>query len=346
MNRITHRRLMREVVLVCLCAALFSASARAGDLNGSTFAAPVYGQWAVAYQKSGGKKVSYQAVGSSAGIQQILANTVDFAGSDAPLSNEELAKRGLMQFPTVMGGVVPVVNIPGIKPGQLTLSGPLLGDIYLGKITNWSDPAIAALNPGISLPDLDIAVIRRSDGSGTSLIWTHYLAQVNPEWRTRIGEGTSVHWPHGMAAKDNNGVAVYVQHLPGAIGYVAWDFVKQNHLIYTAMKNAAGFVVQPGVTSFKAAAAGANWFESLDQIPTNEAAADAWPVVGATFALLHASESQAGQNQDALKFFDWALSNGDPIAASLGYVPLPQPVMAAVRSQWWKVQAASNKLTP
>jgi phosphate transport system substrate-binding protein len=268
--------------------------AHSADITGagSTFAAPIYTKWADAYQKSGGGRVNYQGIGSSGGIKQIIAKTVDFAGSDAPLKDDELAKDALFQFPTVVGGVVPVVNLPGIKPGDLALSGAVLGDIYLGKIKKWNDPAITALNPKLKLPDTAIAAVRRADGSGTSFIWTHYLAQVNPEWKTKVGEGTTVSWPTGIGGKGNDGVAAFVQRLPGAIGYVEWAYTKQNHMTYTAMKNASGAVVLPSPETFKAAAVGADWKTSFYQILTNEPGKDAWPVVGATFVLVHTTQDK------------------------------------------------------
>ncbi|WP_035515092.1 phosphate ABC transporter substrate-binding protein PstS, partial [Paraburkholderia nodosa] len=219
---------MRVSLFAIVILALGTGIAQAADITGagSTFAAPIYTKWADAYQKSGGGKVNYQGIGSSGGIKQIQAKTVDFAGSDAPLKDEDLAKEGLFQFPTVVGGVVPAINVPGVKPGEITLSGPVLGDIYLGKIKKWNDPAIVALNPKVKLPDLDIAVVRRADGSGTSFIWTNYLSKVNPEWKSKVGEGTTVSWPTGTGGKGNDGVAAFVQRLPGAIGYVEWAYAK------------------------------------------------------------------------------------------------------------------------
>jgi phosphate transport system substrate-binding protein len=325
-----------STLCVSLAGVLVTFAARAADITGagSTFAAPIYTKWADAYQKSGGGTVTFHGVGSSDGLKQVLANEVDFAGSDAPLSDAALQKEGLLQFPTVVGGVVPVVNLPGIKPGGLTLSGPVLGDIYLGKITSWNAPAIAALNPTLKLPDIAIAVIRRADGSGTSLIWTHYLSQVNPEWKSRIGEGATVRWPHGTGGRGNEGVATFVQRLPGAIGYVAWDFTKQNHMAYTAMKNASGAVVQPGAATFKAAAAGVDWSKTFSQILTNEPGKDAWPVVGATFVLLHAAQDKADHRDETLKFFDWAFTNGNRAAEDLDYIPLPESAVTGIRAEW------------
>jgi phosphate transport system substrate-binding protein len=339
------RRISGLVTCFVLVAAV-SLDAYGGDITGagSTFAAPIYAAWADGYRKSGGGSVVYHSVGSTEGVKQIIAKEVDFAGSDAPLTESELEKRGLVQFPTVIGGVVPVINIPGVKPGELTLSGEVLGDIFLGKIDNWNDPAIVALNPKIKLPDLAIAVVRRADGSGTTLIWTHYLSQVNPEWKARVGEGSTVHWPRGIGGKGNEGVATYVRYLPGAIGYVAWDFTKQNHIAWTAMKNAAGVAVQPGPDAFNAAASGADWTTSLNSILTNEPGKDAWPVMGATFVLMPAAQLKPDQSKATLDFFDWAFANGDRTAQALDYVPLPAPVIEAIRTQLHThFKDASNK---
>ncbi|QCP50211.1 phosphate ABC transporter substrate-binding protein PstS [Trinickia violacea] len=337
---------LMQTAFAGLASALFAIAAQATDITGagSTFAAPIYTKWADAYQKSGGGKVNYQGIGSSGGIKQINAKTVDFAGSDAPLKDDELAKDGLFQFPTVVGGVVPAINLPGFKPGQIVLSGPVLGDIYLGKIKKWNDPAIAALNPGLKLPDTDVAVVRRADGSGTSFIWTNYLSKVNPEWKSKVGEGTTVNWPTGTGGKGNDGVAAFVQRLPGAIGYVEWAYAKQNHMVYTAMKNETGAVVQPDTETFKAAAAGADWKKSFYQILTNEPGKDAWPVVGATFVLLHTTQDKPAQGAETLKFFDWAFKNGTQAANELDYISLPDSVVTEIKTQWKaKVKDASGK---
>ncbi|MFC0399876.1 phosphate ABC transporter substrate-binding protein PstS [Paraburkholderia rhizosphaerae] len=327
--------------------ALSAQTAHAVDITGagSTFAAPIYTKWADAYRKAGGGRVNYQGIGSSGGIKQIIARTVDFAGSDAPLTDEQLAKDGLFQFPTVVGGVVPVVNIPGVKPGELTLSGPVLADIYLGKITKWNDPAIVALNPNIKLPpDLAIAVVRRADGSGTSFIWTHFLSQVSADWKSKVGEGTTVNWPTGTGGKGNDGVAAFVQRLPGALGYVEWAYVRQNNMAYTALKNAAGTVVRPSTESFKAAAASADWSKTFYQILTNQPGKDAWPVVGATFVLIHTKQENADKGRETLKFFDWAFTHGGPIAQQLDYITLPEAVTTEIRSQWKaKIKDAAGK---
>lgn len=335
-----------QTLLTGVVGALLAMTAHSADVTGagSTFAAPIYTKWASAYQQMGGGMVSYRAVGSTEGVKEIMVSQVDFAGSDAPLSDDELTRNDLLQFPIVIGGVVPVVNLPGIKPGELILSGRVLGDIYLGKIVSWDSPAIAALNPKLKLPDTPIAVVRRLDGSGTSLIWTHYLAQVNPEWKSRVGEGSSVRWPRGIGGRGNEGVATFVQHLPGAIGYVAWDFTKQNHMSYTAMENASGAVVQPEPETFKAAAATADWSRSLFPILTNEPGANAWPVVGATYVLLHGTQVKPERGEATLKFLDWALSHGDQAAEELDYIPLPPAVADEIREQLHaRVKSVSGK---
>ena len=337
---------LMHTALAGIVGAMFAMSAQAADITGagSTFAAPIYTKWADTYQKSGGGKVNYQGIGSSGGIKQIIAKTVDFAGSDAPLKDDELAKQGLFQFPTVVGGVVPAINVPGVKAGEMTLSGEVLGDIYLGKIKKWNDPAIVALNPKLKLPDDDIAVVRRADGSGTSFIWTNYLSKVNAEWKAKVGEGSTVNWPTGTGGKGNDGVAAFVQRLPGAIGYVEWAYAKQNKMTYVDLKNASGAVVEPKTETFKAAAAGADWSKSFYQILTNEPGKDAWPIVGATFVLLHTTQDKAPQGAETLKFFSWAFKNGTQAANDLDYIALPDSVVAEIETQWKaKVKDASGK---
>ncbi|RKT24552.1 phosphate ABC transporter substrate-binding protein (PhoT family) [Paraburkholderia sp. RAU2J] len=337
---------LMQTVFAGVAGALFAIAAQAADITGagSTFAAPIYTKWADAYQKSGGGKVNYQGIGSSGGIKQIVAKTVDFAGSDAPLKDDELAKDGLFQFPTVVGGVVPVVNVPGVKPSELVLSGEVLGDIYLGKIKKWNDPAIVALNPKLKLPDTDIAVVRRADGSGTSFIWTNYLSKVNADWKSKVGEGSTVNWPTGTGGKGNDGVAAFVQRLPGAIGYVEWAYAKQNHMTYVALKNSSGTVVEPKTDTFKAAAAGADWSKSFYQILTNEPGKNAWPIVGATFVLLHTAQDKPAQGTETLKFFDWAFKNGTQAANELDYISLPDSVVSEIRTQWKaKVKDSAGK---
>ncbi|AOJ02275.1 MULTISPECIES: phosphate ABC transporter substrate-binding protein PstS [Burkholderia] len=327
---------LMQTAFAGLAGALFAVAAHAADITGagSTFAMPIYTKWAADYQQSGGAKVNYQGIGSSGGLKQIIAKTVDFAGSDAPLKDDELAKEGLFQFPTVVGGVVPVINVPGVKAGEIVLSGAVLGDIYLGKIKKWNDPAIAALNPKVKLPDTDIAVVRRADGSGTSFIWTNYLSKVNEEWKSKVGEGTTVNWPTGTGGKGNDGVAAFVQRLPGAIGYVEWAYAKKNKMVYTDLKNSTGNVVEPKTETFKAAAAGANWSKSFYQILTNQPGKEAWPVVGATFVLLHVKQDKPAQGAETLKFFDWAFKNGAKAADDLDYISLPASVETEIRKQW------------
>jgi phosphate transport system substrate-binding protein len=301
---------------------------------GATFPAPLYAKWADAYNKATGVRINYQSVGSGAGIKQIKSKTVDFGASDMPLSDEDLAKDGMLQFPTVVGGVVPVVNIAGIKPGQIKLTGQVLGDIYLGKITKWNDPALTALNPGVPLPDAAIAPVRRADGSGTTFIFTNYLSKVNPEWKAKVGEGTAVNWPTGAGGKGNEGVAAFVQRLPNSIGYVEYAYVKQNKMTYTQMKNRDGVFVEPSDTAFKSAAAGADWAKTFNQVTTDQPGKDAWPLTNPTYILMYKSQDKAANASNSLKFFDWAYNNGDKMADELDYVPLPDSVKALVRKQW------------
>jgi phosphate transport system substrate-binding protein len=322
--------------LAASAALLWAGSAVAQDVTGAgaTFPAPIYAKWADAYNKATGARINYQSVGSGAGIKQIKSKTVDFGASDMPLSDEELAKDGLLQFPTVIGGVVPVVNIAGIKPGQIKLTGQVLGDIYLGKITKWNDPALTALNPGVPLPDAAIAPVRRADGSGTTFIFTNYLSKVNPEWKAKVGEGTAVNWPTGAGGKGNEGVAAFVQRLPNSIGYVEYAYVKQNKMTYTQMKNRDGVFVEPGDSAFKAAAAGADWNKTFNQVTTDQPGKDAWPLTNPTYILMYKSQDKAANASNALKFFDWAYNSGDKMADELDYVPLPDVVKALVRKQW------------
>ena len=310
---------------------------------GASFPAPLYSKWAADYNRATGIKINYQSVGSGAGLRQIEAKTVDFGASDAPLKDDELAKKGLVQFPTVIGGVVPVVNIKGIAPGQLKLNGQVLGDIYLGKITKWTDPAIKALNPTLPLPDVAISPVRRADGSGTSFIFTNYLSKVNPEWKTKVGEGTAVNWPVGAGGKGNEGVAAFVGRLPNSIGYVEYAYVKQNKMTFAQMRNAAGTFVSPDDAAFKAAAAGADWAKSFYQILTEQPGKDAWPITGATFILMHKAQDKPAQAASSLKFFDWAFKNGDKTADDLDYVPMPANVKVIIEKAWADIKDASGK---
>ena len=320
-------------------------SAQAQEITGAgaTFPAPLYAKWAADYNKATGVKVNYQSVGSGAGIKQIDSKTVDFGASDMPLTDDELAKKGQIQFPTVIGGVVPVINVKGIAPGQLKLNGQVLGDIFLGKITKWDDAAIKGLNPGLTLPDAAIATVRRADGSGTSFIFTNYLSKVNAEWKSKVGEGTAVNWPTGAGGKGNEGVAAFVGRLPNSIGYVEYAYVKQNKMTYALMQNASGVFVAPDDTAFKAAAASADWAKSFYQILTNQAGKDAWPISGATFILMHKLQDKPSHGSEALKFFSWAYKNGEKAADDLDYVPMPKPVVASIEKAWGDLKDASGK---
>ena len=329
-------------------AALASAPVAAQDVTGAgaSCPAPVYAKWADAYNKATGARVNYQSVGSGAGIRQIKGKTVDFGASDAPLKDDELVKDGLMQFPTVIGGVVPVVNIAGVKPGEMRITGQVLGDIYLGKITKWNDAALTALNPGVKLPDAAISVVRRADGSGTSFLFTNYLSKVNAEWKEKVGEGTAVNWPTGAGGKGNEGVSAFVQRLPNSIGYVEYAYAKQNKMSHVLMRNKDGVFVGPDDLNFKAAAAGAEWSKSFYQILTDQPGKDAWPITGATFIMMHTTQDKPGQATAALKFFDWAFRNGDTMAAELEYVVLPDAVKNLVRNSWANIKDASGKAVP
>ena len=324
----------------------FAGIAAAQDVTGAgaTFPAPLYAKWAADYNKATGVKINYQSVGSGAGIKQIDAKTVAFGASDMPLKDEDLQKKGQIQFPTVIGGVVPVINVKGINPGQLRLNGQVLGDIYLGKITKWNDAAIKALNPSLELPDAAIAPVRRADGSGTSFLFTNYLSKVNPEWKTKVGEGTAVNWPTGAGGKGNEGVAAFVGRLPNSIGYVEYAYVKQNKMNYALMQNAAGQFVAPEDDAFKAAAAGADWSKSFYQILTNQPGAKSWPLTGATFILMHKQQDKPEQAAATLKFFDWAYKNGDKTAEDLDYVPMPAAVKQQIEKLWAsEIKDASGK---
>ena len=339
---------LSNIPLISIAAVLASAgaTAQAQDVTGAgaTFPAPIYAKWADAYYKAAGAKVNYQSVGSGAGIKQIKSKTVDFGASDMPLKDDELAKDGMVQFPTVIGGVVPVVNIKGIAPGQIKLTGQVLGDIYLGKISKWNDPALTALNPGVPLPDASIAVVRRADGSGTTFIFTNYLSKVNADWKAGVGEGTAVKWPTGAGGKGNEGVAAFVQRLPNSIGYVEYAYVKQNKMTYTQMKNKDGNFVAPNDVAFKAAAAGADWNKTFYQITTEQPGKDAWPLTNPTYILMYKAQDKPDSAASALKFFDWAFANGDKAADDLDYVPLPDAVKALVRKQWGEIKSADGKV--
>ena len=310
---------------------------------GATFPAPVYAKWAADYNKATGVKINYQSVGSGAGIKQIDSKTVDFGASDMPQTDEVLKAKGQFQFPTVIGGTVPVINIKGIAPGQMKLDGQVLGDIFLGKITKWDDPAIKALNPGLALPDAAISPVRRADGSGTTFNFTNYLSRVHPEWKAKVGEGTAVNWPVGAGGKGNEGVAAFVNRLPNSIGYVEYAYVKQNKMTYTLMKNRDGVFVAPDDETFKAAAAGADWNKSFYQLITDQPGKNSWPITTATFILMSLKQDKPANATETFKFFTWAYKNGDKIASDLDYVPMPDSVIGAIEKAWAQVTDASGK---
>ena len=340
---------MKMSAIRILVAGVLSAGAASGAWAqeatgaGASFPAPLYAKWASDYHKATGVKLNYQSVGSGAGLRQIEAKTVDFGASDAPLSDADLAKKGLVQFPTVVGGVVPVLNVKGVAPGALVLDGKTLGDIYLGKITKWNDPALVALNSGVPLPDAAISVVRRADGSGTTFLFTNYLSKVNAEWKAKAGEGTAVNWPTGAGGKGNEGVSAFVMRLPNSIGYVEYAYAKQNKMSHVLMKNKDGNFVAPDDANFKAAAAGAEWNKSFYQVLTEQPGKDAWPLTGATFILMHKTQDKPASATGSLKFFDWAYANGDKMAADLEYVALPTAVKDLVRKQWAEVKDGSGK---
>ena len=310
---------------------------------GATFPAPLYSKWASDYNKATGVKVNYQSVGSGAGIKQIDSKTVDFGASDMPQTDDVLAKKGQMQFPAVIGGTVPVINVKGIAPGQLRLDGQVLGDIFLGKITKWNDPAIKALNPALPLPDATISPVRRADGSGTTFNFTNYLSRVHPEWKTKVGEGTAVNWPVGAGGKGNEGVAAFVNRLPNSIGYVEYSYVKQNKMTYALLKNRDGVFVAPDETSFAAAAAGADWNKTFYQLITDQPGKNAWPISTATFILMQLKQDKPASATEVFKFFSWAYKNGDKSAAALDYVPMPDNVIGSIEKAWSKVTDVSGK---
>lgn len=322
-----------------------SAVAQVNEITGAgaTFPAPLYAKWAADYFKATGVKINYQSVGSGAGLRQIEAKTVDFGATDMPLRDEELKTKSLIQFPTVIGGVVPVINVKGIPQGVLRLNGQVLGDIYLGKITKWDDAAIKALNPSLTLPSEVISPVRRADGSGSSFIFTNYLSKVNAEWKAKVGEGTAVNWPVGAGGKGNEGVAAFVNRLPNSIGYVEYAYVKQSKMNFALMQNAAGNFVPPSDDNFKAAAAGADWNKSFYQVLTQQAGKDSWPLSGATFILMQRTQEKPANATAVLKFFDWAYKNGDKMADDLDYVPMPDAVSPAILKVWAELKDASGK---
>jgi len=336
----------RSLLALASACAFIATGVQAQEITGAgaSFPAPLYSKWASDYNKQTGVKVNYQSVGSGGGIKQIDSKTVDFGASDMPLTDEVLKTKGQMQFPTVIGGVVPILNVAGIAPGQLKLTGPLLADIFLGKVSRWNDPAIKAINPGVNLPDTAIAQVRRADGSGTTFIFTNYLSKVSPDWKAKVGEGTAVNWPVGAGGKGNEGVAAFVARLPNSLGYVEYSYVKQNKLNYALVQNAAGNFVKPEDDTFKAAAAGADWAKSFYQILTNQPGKDSWPLSGATFILMHAVQDKPANGSETLKFFNWAYANGEKAASDLDYVPMPPAAVAAIHKAWGEIKDTSGKV--
>lgn len=323
-------------------------SAHAVDITGAgaTFPYPIYAKWAEAYKAKTGNGMNYQSIGSGGGIKQIKAKTVDFGASDMPLKADDLNKDGLTQFPAIIGGVVPVINVEGLKPGQVKLTGEVLADIFLGKITKWNDPAIVALNPGVKLPEALITSVHRSDGSGTSFLFTDYLSAVSPEWKQKVGAGTALNWPAGVGGKGNEGVAAYVQRLKGSIGYVEYAYAKKNKMQYVSMKNKDGQYVQPDDETFQAAASHADWSKApgFYLVLTNQSGPKSWPITGASFILMHKSQADAAKGKEVLSFFDWSYKNGGAMAKDLDYVPLPANLVKQIQDSWkTSIKDASGK---
>jgi phosphate transport system substrate-binding protein len=340
-------KLLSSAILAAGAVVAFS-SAVAADITGAgaTFPYPIYAKWAEEYKKVSGNGLNYQSIGSGGGIKQIKAKTVDFGASDMPLKAEELEADGLMQFPAIMGGVVPVVNLEGVAPGQLKLTGELVADIYLGKITKWNAPEIASLNTGVKLPAEDITVVHRADGSGTSFLFTDYLSKVNSEFKSKVGAGTAVKWPVGVGGKGNEGVAANVQRIKNSIGYVEYAYAKKNKMSHTQLKNRDGQFVQPDDDTFKAAAAGADWAKTpgFSVVLTDQAGKQSWPITGASFILMHKVQADAAKGKEVLKFFEWAYKNGGSMAAELDYVAMPPAVVKLVQDAWkFQLKDASGK---
>jgi phosphate transport system substrate-binding protein len=330
------RRIVRSFALLAVSAGIaVSSMAEAGATGaGSSFVYPVLSRWAADFRKAGGDEINYQSVGSGAGIAQIKAATVDFGATDKPLTPDELRAAGLMQFPVVVGGIVPVVNVPGLRPGSLKLTGPVLASIFAGQIRKWNDPAIAQLNPQIEMPGTGISIVHRSDGSGTTYNFTHYLGQVSAEWKQKVGEGTTVDWPAGVGGKGNEGVAAYVKQIPGSIGYVEYAYALQNRMTHALVQNKAGRYVQPNGSSFSAAAATVDWAKTRDfyQLMTNAPGATAWPIAATTWVVMYKHPKNAASSASATKFFNWSLTKGQKQAVALDYVPLPAPLVKRIQS--------------
>jgi phosphate transport system substrate-binding protein len=332
------RKLMRIAVAATVLCGGIPAGAAEITGAGATFPYPIYAKWADAYKTRTGVAMNYQSIGSGGGIAQIKARTIDFGASDMPLKTDDLQAAGLMQFPAIIGGVVPVMNLAGVAPGAIRLTGPVLADIFLGKIRKWNDKAIAELNAAVALPDEAIAVVRRSDGSGTTFIFTDYLSKVSPEWKSKVGSSTAVAWPEGVGGKGNEGVAAYVQRIKGAIGYVEYAYAKRNRMTHASLRNHDGQYVQPDDATFKAAAANADWKSApgFYQILTDQPGSTVWPSTGASFILMHVRQDKPQNAAEVLKFFDWSFRNGQTMAAELDYVPLPDTIVTIVEDAWKK----------
>ena len=340
-------RIVKSVMIVAGVAFSFSI-AHAADITGAgaTFPYPIYAKWAEAYKKTTGNGLNYQSIGSGGGIKQIKAKTVDFGASDMPLKLEDLDAEGLIQFPAIIGGVVPVVNIEGMEAGKMKMTGDVLAGIYMGKITKWNAPEIVAINPGLKLPAEEITVVHRSDGSGTTFLWTDFLSKVNAEFKTVVGSSTAVKWPVGLGGKGNEGVAASVKQIKNSIGYVEYAFVKRNKMTYTLLKNADGQFATPDDENFKAAAAGADWAKApgMYLVLTNQPGKISWPITGASFILMHKSQANAATGKEVLNFFDWAFKNGAAMATELEYVSLPPAVTKMIQENWKaKIKDASGK---
>ncbi len=341
------KRFASHLIMITVAMFTFSTVAIAADITGAgaTFPYPVYAKWAAAYKANTDVGMNYQSIGSGGGIKQIKSKTVDFGASDKPLKPEELKEAGLLQFPTVMGGVVPVFNVKGIEPGGIKLSGQALAKIYLGEITRWNAPELARLNPGVNLPSSDITVVHRSDGSGTTFIYTNYLSKVSADWKEKVGNDASVAWPVGVGGKGNEGVASYVQRIPGSIGYVEYAYALQNKMSYALLQNRDGIFVKPEARNFQAAAAGADWKHApgFYMILTDEPGRESWPITGATFILMHKVQKDPKAAKRVLEFFNWAYDNGDSMASQLDYIPMPDSVVKLIRSEWKLIKGPDGK---
>ena len=346
MRKGLRRASVLGAIVIAACA-VFAAAASEGkqiDGAGATFPYPIYSKWAAAYHKANGVRVNYQSIGSGGGIKQIKAGTVDFGASDAPLVEKELDAGGLVQFPMIIGGVVPVVNLPGIERGELKLTGQLLAEIFRGRITRWNDPALQKVNPKLNLPGLPITVVHRSDGSGTTWIFTNYLSKVSSTWKQQVGNAKAVSWPTGVGGKGNEGVASYVARLKGAIGYVEFAYALQNRMNHVLLRNRDGQFVEPSIKTFQAAAAGADWAHApgFYLVLTNQPGKRSWPISGASFILIHETQDKAATGQAVLEFFAWCLENGNDMAVALHYVPLPNSVVQQVKGLWEERVRTSN----